>query len=115
MDFTDEKKKEIEKQIVDKSITALEQGFIKESGLGEISQFVLSKIDEIKTQAELITFLRELSSRWHFFSDMLVIESGEAQFAQEKSSIDDIEKLAKSGNLDEAISLAKQAMEASKT
>jgi hypothetical protein len=115
MEFTDEKKKEIEKQIVDKSITALEQGFIEEDGLGKISQFVLSKIDSIKTHEELLSFLRELSGKWHFFSDMLVIESGEAELAQEKKSISEIEKLAKSGNLDEAIDLAKQATEAPQT
>lgn len=112
MEFTDEKKKDLEKQIVDKSITALEQGFIEENGLGEISQFVLSRIDAIKSHTELIEFLRELSSRWHFFSDLLVIESGEAGLKNNKKSISEIESLTRSGNLDDAIRLAKKATEA---
>lgn len=111
MEFTKEKKQELEKAIVDKSITALEQGFIKEEGLGEIAQFVLGKIDNIKTQDQFIEFLRELSNKWHFFSEILVIESGELDLAHDQKSIEKIEQLTKSGYLDDAIKLAKEATE----
>lgn len=112
MEFTEEKKNKIEKLIVDKSILALEQGFIKEEGLGDISLFVLSKIDEIQTQDELMQFLRELSNKWHFFSEILVIESGETQMQKEHNAVEKVEHLAEDGNIDEAIKVAKMAMEA---
>ncbi|MFI5265529.1 MAG: hypothetical protein ACHQT7_02175 [Candidatus Levyibacteriota bacterium] len=111
MEFTPEKKKEIENLIVEKSITALEQGFIKEYGLGEIATFVLEKIDKVQSQQQLVEFLRELSNKWHFFSELLVIESGEIELAKEKSSIGEIEQLTKNGHLDEAIKLAKDSTE----
>lgn len=109
MEFTEEKKKEIEKAIIDKSITALEQGFIEESGLGEIATFTLWKIDLLKTQNDLITFLRELSAKWHFFSDLLVIESGELDLANDKKNIEKIEQLTQGGSIEEAIKLAKES------
>lgn len=115
MEITQEKKKEIEKAIVDKSITALEQGFIKEDDLGIIAKFTLDKIDTLKTQDDLIVFLRELSNKWHFFSDMLVIESGEIQKNNERMVIEQIQGLTDNGNLDEAIKIAKQATEAPQT
>lgn len=110
MDYIEEKKKDIEKQIVDLCISALDNKSLTEDQMGDISFFVLERIDLVKTQEELIEFLRNLSQRWSIFSGMLEIVEGEEEVANEKSKIENVENLIKSGDIDQALMAAKSAM-----
>lgn len=110
MDFTTEKKNEVEKQIVDICISGLENKSITEDQMGDISFFVLERIDLVKTQEELVEFLEKLSQRWSIFSGMLEIIKGEEGVANERSKIENVENLIKSGNIDQALMAAKSAM-----
>ncbi len=110
MDFTTEKKNEVEKQIVDICISGLENKSITEDQMGDISFFVLERIDLVKTQEELVEFLEKLSQRWSIFSGMLEIIKGEEGVANERSKIENVENLIKSGNIEQALTAAKSAM-----
>jgi hypothetical protein len=107
MEFTDEKKKELEKQIVEIAISALEGGAITENVLGDISQFVLSRIDTIKNENELAYFLEDLSERWKIFSPLYKEQKGLEQEEKDEPAVDKAEALVKSGNIDGAIQIMK--------
>lgn len=107
MEFTEEKKKELEKQIVEMAISALENGAITEYMLGDISQFVLSRIDGIKNDEELATFLKDLSQRWSMFSPLYQEQKGQEQEEKDEAIADKAQALVKAGNIDEAIQIMK--------
>ncbi len=107
MEFTQEKKKELEKQIVELAISALESGVITEDILGEVSQFVLSKIDRIKNTKELDYFLAELSKRWNIFKPLFQEQKGIEQEEKDEQTADKAEELVKLGNIDGAIQIMK--------
>lgn len=107
MEFTDEKKKELEKQIVEIAISALENGAITEDGLGDMSQYVLSRIDKIKNEEELAAFLKDLSQRWNMFNPLFQEQKGLVQEEKDDATADKAEQLVKAGNIDEAINVIK--------
>lgn len=111
MDFTEDKKKEIEQAIVDTCISALENKSMTEEQMGDVSFFVLERIDLIKNQDELITFLEKLSERWPMFTGILDIARGKAGAIEDKKTVIDVQNLVKQGNLDQAIKMAKEANE----
>lgn len=107
--FTPEHKKEVEKLIVDSTIDALEAEIIKEDDLKPIADFVLSKIDLIKNEDELIAFLEELAAKWKFFQPIERFVEGQKQHTEEVKSVDEAQDLIKSGNIDEALQILKAA------
>lgn len=110
MDHIEEKKKEVEKQIVDVCIGGLDNKSLTEDQMGDISFFVLERIDLVKTQEELVEFLEQLAGRWSIFAGMLSIVKGEEKVVQEKIEVENVENLIKSGNIDQALMAAKSAM-----
>lgn len=115
MDISDERRKEIEKKLVETIIQALENDILTADEMPTISSYILDNMPKVKTQDELLQFLRDLSAKWAFFSNLLVIESGEVQLAAEQVTTQNVVDLAKSGKLDEALSLAKSVTEKSST
>ncbi len=109
MEFTKSKKQELEKAIVDVCIGALENQRMSDEQMGEVSSFVLSQIDLIKTQDEILVFLENLSERWGIFKNLLDIEKGEGEVAKEKNAISSVEKYIKQGKIEEALKVAKKA------
>lgn len=107
MDFTESHKKEIEKQIVEAIITSLDKDNLKTTELPNIANFVLERIDNIKTHNELILFLGELARIWPVFVNLTAIEKGEVKEIKEDEVAQSVLTLAKSGKIDEAINLAK--------
>lgn len=107
--FTQEQKKEVERQIVDTCIGALDNKALTEEQMGDVSFFVLERIDLIKTQAELLEFLDKLSEKWHIFKPLLDITRGKAEVVVEQKTAHDAEALVKDGNIDQAIDLMHEA------
>ncbi len=86
MEFTQEKKKKVEKMIVDSMIDAVGAGFVQEDALPNISEFVLSRMDTIKNEEELVAFLIELSQKWSFFLPIERFIEGEAKEVEDRNS-----------------------------
>mgnify|MGYP001563706743 CR=1 FL=1 len=106
MEFTKEQKEELEKQIVDMCISALENKVLNEQQMGDISFFVLERIDLIKTQDEYEEFLAKLSSRWSVFSSMMEIALGQKGVIEDKKTVEHMEELIKTGDLNGALDAA---------
>lgn len=109
MEFTSEKKKTVEKMIVDSMIDAVGAGIVPEEELTSISDFVLTRIDAIKNEDELVIFLVELSQKWSFFLPIERFIEGEAKEAEDKKSVDKAENLIKDGQIDQALQVLKAA------
>ncbi|OGH19523.1 MAG: hypothetical protein A3F31_01315 [Candidatus Levybacteria bacterium RIFCSPHIGHO2_12_FULL_38_12] len=109
MELSKERLYRVEQLLVETVIKALEQGGIKEIDLPPVSSYILDHVQIIKTEEELMKFLRELSSKWSIFTPVLVLESGEVQKKMESEVISGILELAKDNKIDEAVSLAKSA------
>lgn len=107
MEFTEEHKNRIERAIVETVISALENGNLAESELSQIANFVLEKIDQIKTHDELVIFLSDLSSRWPIFTNLETLEKGEIEEKVEDEVAEGVLTLAQSGKIEEAVNLAK--------
>jgi hypothetical protein len=113
MEFTIDKKKSVEKMMVDSMIDAVGAGIISEEELAVVSDFILNRIDAIKTEEELVTFLIELSQKWSFFLPIERFIEGEAKEAEDKKSVDKAENLIKNGQIDQALQVLKAAEGAS--
>lgn len=111
MDITQDHKNEVERKIVEVVIAALENNNLQQSELPSIGDFVLGRIDAIKTQGELLNFLSELSLKWAIFKNIEMIEKGEAKDQKEDKVAENVLNLAKQGNINDAISLAKTMTE----
>lgn len=109
MEFTEAKKKELEQSIVDICISALENKGVTEEQMGDVSFFVLERIDLVKNQQELLGFLEKLSEKWPIFVGLLEITRGEAEAVEDKKTVINVQDLIKQGNLDQAIAVAKEA------
>lgn len=107
MDFTQEQKDAIEGQIVDIVIGKMEKNELTEEESSFIADFILRKIDLIKNHDELIALLKELSSKWSFFENLVVVEEGEAKEKKEDVVAEQVLNLTKNGKINEAIQLAK--------
>lgn len=106
MEFTTQQKEALEKQIVEMCISALENKQLTEAQMGEISFFVLERIDLLKTQDDYIDFLVQLSRRWSIFTSLMEIAKGNNEVAEDKNTVKNMEAMIKTGDLNGALELA---------
>jgi len=111
MDLTEEHKREVERKLVEVIIDALGKNLISVGDKDTISAFILERMRNVKDHEELISFLRELSSKWAIFSPLLVTESGEVKAKSEDQAVDKVQSLTQEGKIDEAINMAKTAVD----
>lgn len=109
MQFTEDKKKDIERDIVELVIAALENKAITTGDTTVIGQMVLQRIDNIENQEDLILFLEVLTERYHIFSPLVLREKGVVEGKREERIIDDVQGLIQNGNIDEALKIVKSA------
>ena len=107
MEVTEVHKKEIERQILNKIIAELEENKLEVEELPKISQFVLSTIDTVTTHDQLLPYLATLTEHWPCFKSIENIELGEIQRVKEHEVAHQVMLLSRSGNIEEALSLAK--------
>lgn len=110
-DFSVEDKAKVEDSVVQIIINGLDKGLLAEKDLSEISNFVLKGVDSVKTREELILFSRNLSAKWPIFKNLETILEGATEDVKEDNAASQILKMAKNGNIDAAIDLAKNTME----
>lgn len=107
MDAFNEKVTNIQSAIVEKIAQALEGEKITEDELPTIATFVLNNTKSLTTEEQLLAFLDELAKKWPFFEPIEELEKGRAREAGEDKVVADVLKLAKSGQINEAVDLAK--------
>lgn len=109
MEFTKEQKEELERQIVDTCISALENKVVTEAQMGDISFFVLERIDGVKDQEDMMAFLTKLSQKWNIFTSLLEITKGHKEVNEDRETVKNMEALIKTGDINGALDVAHTA------
>ena len=109
MELSPDKKKEVERMLVETIIAALEKKELTADEYAKTSSFILENMKTITTQEQLTQFLHELSTKWEIFSKVMVLYTGETKAEKEKETMENVVKLAKSGKIEDAVTLAKTA------
>lgn len=112
MEFSQEEKKLLEAQIVTTIQDGLEKGVLTEKDPPLIADFVLERIDAVRTRQEVILFLSDLAARWPHFLTLRIIAQGKYTERIEAEVAGGVAALAEHGKIEEAISLAKSATQA---
>lgn len=99
MVFDEDHKNKVGKDIVNQLIFLLEQKKITTDEVSKISDFVLSKIHEVKNHEELIVFLNDLVKKWPAFNNILSLEKGEETEEQTKKQAEELTKNIIQNNL----------------
>lgn len=107
MELMEQHKKDVERKLVDAIITALEQGNLRSEEVPAVSDFILQKIELLKTHHDLVGFLDELSTQWPVFSQVDILEHAEEQEETERLATANVQDLINHGDLDAAIAAAK--------
>lgn len=111
MDVSEDHKREIEGKIVEDIVLGLENSKLTQMDLPIIADFVLRKIDTVSDHEQMVAFLTELSDKWTIFENIKKIEIGEVKDKTEDKVAENVLNLAKSGQIENAISLAKTMTE----
>lgn len=111
MQVTEHHKEEVERRIVEAMIRGLEEGKLTTQESSTIAGIVLGRVDTIATQDAMAEFLTELSAKWPIFQPLMQIELGKVRSILEQKIAHDVLQLAHSGNIEEAIKLAKTMTE----
>ena len=109
--MTNQEKEDIEKKILEEISNALEKGELKADDSAAIANFILEKLDGVSSSTELVNFLQELSQKWPVFNNLLEIEKGKQEQKDDQVAVGQVEDLARKGKIDEALSVAKSAIE----
>jgi hypothetical protein len=99
-------KQAIEQKIVDALAKGLEEQKLTEAQLPEISNYVLSQIDQITTHDQLIGFLSHLSLKWPLFQHIAQEEEGKLKKVVETNIAQDMVRLINQGDTNQAVNLA---------
>lgn len=88
---------------------AMEEKIVSEEEASEIASLILSKIDTLSYEEDLLNFLQEISNKWSFFSNVLVLEKGEIKEEKEDQVASKVENLIKNNKLEDALKMAEEA------
>ena len=109
MDAVQDKKNQIEERITQVILGEIEKETLTIDQSSEIVNYCLEKIKPVNTQEELLAFLSEISAKWPMFSQLVILEQGKAKEENKEEAVENIVDLVKSGNIDEAVNMAKSA------
>lgn len=114
MEITEDHRREIEKRIVQRILTELENKTLTADDLPKIARFVLSTIHFAKNHDELLPQLEQLCSQWPCFKSIEFIEIGEVKRTKEHDIAQQVLQLTKAGKIEEAIALSKTMTQSEK-
>lgn len=109
MDSLKDKKNQIEQEITQVILNQIEKETLTVDESSEIVGFCLEKIQAVNTEEEMASFLADISVKWPIFSGIVSLEQGKAKEEQKDEAVDNVVSLVKTGNIEEALNMAKSA------
>jgi len=106
-----EKKYQIEQELVRIILGEIESEKLSFDQSKEITEYSVPKLKSITSEDDLLKFITELSTKWPLFTPLVTFEQGKAKEEQKDVVTDNIMDLVDSGNINEAVDLAKTANE----
>jgi hypothetical protein len=111
MAFTADDIRKIEREIIETTLPVFEKNEVSEDDLRQIATIVLDGIEGITTHEKMIELLEQLAQRWPMFLKLVTIEKGKMREDKKEGIVDDVMQLAKAGQIQQAISMAKTMTE----
>lgn len=106
----DQQKEQVQGKILQEISDDLKKGELSSDETTKIAGFVQEKIKLVNDRNELLAFLKELSDKWPIFNNIYQVEKGEEEQKKDVQAAEKAKELIKEGKLDEAISVAKNAI-----
>lgn len=110
MELSQEHKLKVEQRIMETIMNALDKDEITTDDYNAMSEFILGKIEGIKTHHDLVIFLREISEKWKIFTFVLTLENGEVKKIEENKAVEKVEQLTQVGDVNQALEEARKAI-----
>lgn len=110
MDPFTEQRKKLEHEILEIVVSSLEQNRLTTEEPQQIATFVLDRIDNLKNQEHVVSFLTELATKWPIFSSLLEMEKGQVERKQEEQAANQVAQLIKMGRTKQALQMADSAI-----
>jgi hypothetical protein len=107
MDAFQKHKGDLEKEIIENSLRAYEQGEFSRDDLKTVADLVITELQQTKDEAEILNFLNTLATKWPFLSNVAIIEKGTVKEEEEKAVYAQALDMVHNGQIDNAIQLAK--------
>lgn len=82
---------EIYKLLRDCLISGLEKNTLTEDEMGKSASYILYHLDSVKTDKELVLFLRDLSTRWSAYMPVYVFEKQKDVVAADQAKLADVQ------------------------
>lgn len=109
MKFDEKHKNKVGQQIALRLARAIGKKEISLIETPYVSRFILDRVDDIKTQEEMIGFLTELTQKWPFFEEVLALEKGEEVKTEEAEEMAEIRKQLAKDKTSQAVENANSA------
>jgi len=107
MDALQDKRYELEKRIIEVLLNSIENETLTLDQASEVTDFWLTKMEDLTSEEELSNFAKELSAKWPMFDRIALAEQSDTQKQEDVGVADNVVSLVKDGKLEEAIDLAK--------
>ncbi len=101
----------LESKISDTILNDLQSGKLPKPEAEKLAAFVLSKIDNLKTQEDTLLFLSDLAKMYPEFDKLRIMVEGVAERQQEYQTATRVLHLIKKGAAKQAISIAQAQMQ----
>lgn len=98
---------EVQRQLIYAMVTGLENGQLKNDQLPQIATQILDGLPKSQTHQELVSFLEKLGQQWDIFMTVANSEMGRMIETKKDGIVNKALSLAKGGNIDDALSVAK--------
>lgn len=111
MQLTDDRKRGIERKIVGVLIKGLYENVVTLADLPQMSGYLFENMIRVTNQEQLMAFLKDISSRWEIFTSVFDEENIPLENMpqdEKNKTVQDIANLARDGEIDEAIDMAKK-------
>ena len=107
MGISEEYKEQIQRKILEAIITGLHQDVLASFELPDIAEFVLTTLNLVKTEDDLVNFYTDLATQWPVFENLKNYQLLEIQSHNNQKKTDHILDALRQGNVDEAIDMVK--------
>ncbi len=103
MDLTDEHKRSVSFRLVETIIQGLEKNTFSYQDFQEVATYIIDSMERVITKKDLLSFLRELSSKWRVFTPVLVYADGQLYGGIQTQTAHDFLTRAKEGDIQGAL------------
>lgn len=98
----------VEEQVTNILVKDFEEEILNEEEVQGLAQFVLDRIDTLKTDDDVVNFAKQLNAKYDGFANIEMLLKGMQERKLEQHVANKVLQLIKTGETKQAVALAKQ-------